>query len=124
MEDPNRAMLKEQHAVDMTAKNLQKEREDERIMNQLRAEFSRIDISQDGSVTLDELRQFLLQNTEGRVDTGIAEAIFQEIDIDGSGVVLLQEFVESYFIKQKIVKERLSEVEETLRNHKKSREQL
>jgi Ca2+-binding EF-hand superfamily protein len=117
-------MLKEQHAVDMTAKNLQKEREDERIMNQLRAEFARIDISQDGSVTLDELRQLLLQNTEGQVDTGIAEAIFQEIDIDGSGAVLLQEFVESYFIKQKIVKERLSEVEETLRNHKKSREQL
>jgi Ca2+-binding EF-hand superfamily protein len=40
-------------------KNLSKEREYERIMNQLRAEFSRIDINRDGSITLDEIVRFL-----------------------------------------------------------------
>jgi len=33
------------------------------------------------------------------VDTAIAEQIFHELDDDGSGVVLLQEFVENYFVK-------------------------
>lgn len=37
------------------AKTLNREREDERIMEQLRAEFSRIDLNRDGSITFDEI---------------------------------------------------------------------
>jgi len=40
-------------------KNLEKEREDERIKKQLRQEFSRIDINKDGSISLDEIVKFL-----------------------------------------------------------------
>lgn len=44
-------------------KQLAKEREDERIMSQLRAEFARIDINHDGSITLDEIVRFLNDQT-------------------------------------------------------------
>lgn len=64
VEDPNRQMLREQLvAGDIMQKQLAKEREDERIMSQLRAEFARIDINHDGSITLDEIVRFLNDQT-------------------------------------------------------------
>ena len=96
-------MLKE-IAPEVGAQRLQQEREDERIINQLRQEFAKIDISQDGSITVDEIRQFLQMQTANKADTAIAEQIFHELDDDGSGVVLLQEFVENYFVKQRLLK--------------------
>ena len=50
----------------------------------------------------------LNQKSNGRVDTNIAEQIFQELDEDGSGVVNLDEFIFNYFEKQKEVKERIA----------------
>lgn len=59
-EDPMALMRKEITPADQTmAKTLNKEREDERILQQLRAEFQRIDLSQDGTITIDEIIQFL-----------------------------------------------------------------
>ena len=101
-EDPNRMMLKETGAgvgAETMQKNLSKEREYERIMIQLRNEFSRIDLNRDGSISLQEIIQFLNDQTQGTVDTSIAEQIFQEIDEDGSGVIILDEFVSTYFEK-------------------------
>jgi len=42
-------------------------------------------LNRDGTITLDEIVRFLNENTNGTVDTSIAEQIFQEIDEDGSG---------------------------------------
>ena len=69
-------MLKETGAgvgAETMSKNLSKEREYERIKNQLREEFSRIDLNQDGSITFDEIIRFLNEQTSGTVDTSIAE---------------------------------------------------
>ena len=44
---------------------LNKERDDERIMQQLHQEFSRIDLNHDGSITIDEILRFLKEQTEG-----------------------------------------------------------
>lgn len=124
IEDPNQLMLKE-IAPEVNAQRLQQEREDERIINQLRQEFAKIDISQDGSITIDEIRQFLqVQGPKGGIDTGIAEQIFHELDDDGSGAVMLQEFVENYFVKQRLLKQRIVELETNLTAHTKSREDL
>ena len=41
------------------AKNLVKDREYERIMNQLTQEFARIDLNRDGTITMDEIVRFL-----------------------------------------------------------------
>jgi len=41
------------------AKNVEREREDERIMQQLELEFSKMDANQDGTITQDELENFL-----------------------------------------------------------------
>lgn len=57
-------------------KNLVKDREYERIMEQLTAEFSKIDLNRDGTITLDEIIKFLNDQTSGTVDTSMAEAIF------------------------------------------------
>jgi Ca2+-binding EF-hand superfamily protein len=92
-DDPNRLMLNEKSNIDVNQRQLSKEREDERILNQLRGEFSKIDVSSDGLVTFDEIKGVLGGRTE------VAEQIFQEIDMDNSGAVSLQEFVETYFIK-------------------------
>lgn len=54
-------------------KNLSKDREYERILLQLKQEFSRIDLNNDGSITFDEIIRFLNEQTNGTVDTSIAE---------------------------------------------------
>ena len=69
-------MLKETGAgvgTETSTKNLSKEREYERIKNQLREEFSTIDINHDGNITFEEIVKFLNNQTSGMVDTGIAE---------------------------------------------------
>lgn len=57
-------------------KNLAKDREYERILNQLSQEFSKIDLNRDGTITMEEIIKFLNDQTSGTVDTNIAEAIF------------------------------------------------
>lgn len=55
-------MLKETGAgvgVETMDKNLNKDREYERIHNQLKSEFGRIDLNRDGSITIDEIIRFL-----------------------------------------------------------------
>ena len=109
-EDPMKQMLKETGAGVGTGtmqKNLTKDREYERILNQLKNEFSRIDLNQDGTITEEEIVKFLNQQTNGKVDTSYAEQIFNELDDDGSGYVKLEEFILNYFEKQKEVKERI-----------------
>lgn len=72
-------MLKETGAgngAETMSKNLSKEREYEKIKEQLHQEFSRIDLNRDGSITMDEIIRFLNEQTNGTVDTSIAEQIF------------------------------------------------
>jgi len=42
-------------------------------MQQLRTEFQKIDLNDDGSITIDEIIRFLNEQTNGTVDTNIAE---------------------------------------------------
>jgi len=105
-------------------KNLSKDREYERILQQLKEEFSRIDLNRDGTITLDEIVRFLNEQTNGTVDTAIAEQIFMEIDEDGSGTIPMEEFVFSYFEKQRQVKERIQQLEEDVKTHQEAREKL
>ena len=103
-------MLKETGAgvgADTMQKNLSKEREYERIKQQLRKEFESIDRNRDGTITLEEIVRFLNEQTNGTVDTSMAEDIFQLLDEDGSGKILLEEFIDGYFEKQREVKERI-----------------
>ena len=52
-----------------------------------------------------------LNNQGGNnVDTRIAEELFIEIDRDQSGRISLNEFVESYFLQQREVEERIEEL--------------
>ena len=69
-------MLKETGAgvgAETMQKNLSKEREYERIKNQLKQEFSKIDLNNDGTITIDEIVRFLNEQTSGTVDTSLAE---------------------------------------------------
>jgi Ca2+-binding EF-hand superfamily protein len=63
----------------------------------LKSEFSKIDMNADGTITRDELIRFLNQQTNGTVETAIAEEIFRELDDGGDGVVVLDEFISNYF---------------------------
>ena len=84
-----------------------KEREYERVQQKLYDEFKQLDINDDGSITLDEIVTFLKRKvrlvlligmkSNNKVDTRLAEEIFEEIDQDHSGRVNLKEFVEAYF---------------------------
>jgi hypothetical protein len=77
--DPNRLMLRETGAgvgAETMQKNLSKDREYEKIHAKLREEFSRIDINNDGTISIDEIIRFLNEKTNGVVDTSIAEQIF------------------------------------------------
>ena len=57
-------------------RNLNKEREYDKIKKQLRDEFQRIDVNRDGTITIGEIIKFLNENTKGQVDTQHAEQIF------------------------------------------------
>lgn len=125
--DPNRLMLRETGAgvgAETMQKALSKDREYERILSQLRTEFSRIDINKDGTISIDEIIRFLNEQTNGTVDTGIAEQIFAELDDDGSGTILLEEFIQNYFDRQRLIKERIAQIEEDNKLHYESRDKL
>ena len=64
------------------------------------------------------------QQTNGKVDTKIAEDIFAELDDSGDGVVQLDEFVQNYFDKQTQIKERIVALEENIQNHHKQKNLL
>ena len=57
---PNRLMIQEQRGGLTFTGDIAKEREQERVMNQLRAEFDKIDINGDGNITCNEIVEFLL----------------------------------------------------------------
>ena len=42
--------------------------------------------------------------------TRLADDMFSKIDIDGNGIVYLNEFVDSYFIEQRRLMERIEEL--------------
>jgi Ca2+-binding EF-hand superfamily protein len=90
-------MLKEKDTGAVYKDKLQRDREDEQIIMQLTQEFAKIDTNQNGVLNLEELVVFLRNQTNGRVDTTLAEAIFNEIDRDGNREIPLQEFVFGYF---------------------------
>ena len=52
---------------------LSKEREYEKVKQQLTLEFQKIDLNDGGSITIDEIIRFLNEQTNGTVDTNIAE---------------------------------------------------
>jgi Ca2+-binding EF-hand superfamily protein len=54
-------------------KNLAKDREYEKIHDKLKEEFSGIDTNNDGTISFEEIEQFLNSRTGGVVDTQIAE---------------------------------------------------
>lgn len=61
-EDPKHMLLKETGTgvgAETMQRNLTKEREYETIKNQLRDEFSKIDLNNDGSISMDEIIRFL-----------------------------------------------------------------
>jgi Ca2+-binding EF-hand superfamily protein len=77
---------------------------------QLTQEFAKIDTNQNGVLNLEELIMFLRNQTNGRIDTTLAEAIFNEIDRDGNREIPLQEFVFGYFQKQREIKDRIKKI--------------
>eukprot|EP00349_Pseudokeronopsis_sp_Brazil_P003802 CAMPEP_0202962732 /NCGR_PEP_ID=MMETSP1396-20130829/6808_1 /ASSEMBLY_ACC=CAM_ASM_000872 /TAXON_ID= /ORGANISM="Pseudokeronopsis sp., Strain Brazil" /LENGTH=172 /DNA_ID=CAMNT_0049683485 /DNA_START=106 /DNA_END=624 /DNA_ORIENTATION=- len=107
-------MKEHNHGVDTMKDNLNKEREYERIYNQLKSVFMEMDMDRNEQITEQELITFLNKKTNGRIDTTEAQQIFREIDEDGSGLVNLDEFVQSYFEKQKEVKERIMELDQEI----------
>jgi Ca2+-binding EF-hand superfamily protein len=115
-------MLREKDKNAVFQGNLNREREDERIILQLQQEFASIDVNRDGVLRIDEIVQFL--QLKGQADTSIAEAIFQEIDRDNNGVVAMDEFVYAYFIKQREIMDTITKLTEDIISHQKSRDQV
>jgi hypothetical protein len=101
-----------------------REREYERVQQKLYEEFKQLDINQDGSITLDEIVQFLHSKSGQQVDTRLAEEIFAEIDKDQSGRVSLVEFVEAYFAQQMEVEERIEELKKMIDEDQKKRVEI
>ena len=67
-------MAKEKsHGLDTMKNNLSKEREYERIYNQLKEVFMEMDMDRNEEITEQELVTFLNIKTNGRIDTGEAQ---------------------------------------------------
>eukprot|EP00347_Sterkiella_histriomuscorum_P014348 403361215 len=109
-----------QHAEFMIAK----EREYEKVQQKLYDEFKKLDINNDGSITIEEVVEFLKQKGGNNVDTRIAEELFIEIDRDQSGRISLNEFVESYFLQQREVEERIEELTKIIQEDQKKRVEI
>lgn len=62
--------------AEIMSKNLSKEREYDKIKESLEKEFEKLDYNRDGTITIDEIVRFLNEQTNGTVDTSIAEQIF------------------------------------------------
>ena len=115
-------MLKEKDKEAVFKGNLNREREDERIMTQLQQEFYRIDTNQDGVLTVQEMERFLIDQSKGQVDTQLAVEIFREIDIDKNNQIPIEEFVFAYYKKQREIKDRLTVLRGDLLAHHKTKD--
>lgn len=104
-------MLKEHEIKETMKKNLFVEREDERIVQQLYQEFSKIDLNQDGSLSMEEVYRYLNSKGNGQIERGLVEQLYAEIDENSNGVVPFEEFVSAYFHKHKSLRDRVSEIE-------------
>lgn len=73
---------------------------------------------------MEEIVGFLNRQTNGKVDTSLAEQIFNELDDDGSGHINLNEFIGNYFEKQREVKELIISLEEQVKIYSQNREKI
>lgn len=87
----------------------------------MKKEFEKVDTSGDGTLDKGELVAFLMKKANEADVTGdedemrnaftrLADDMFSKIDIDGNGIVYLNEFVDSYFIEQRRLMERIEEL--------------
>lgn len=78
-------------------------------------EFSKIDTNGDGTISEQELLDFMVhkvnEQKEGNQDHDfhkeIASSIFQEIDRDQSGTITIEEFVSAYLELQEMIQLRI-----------------
>ena len=89
----------------------------------LQREFAEADINKDGRLRKDELVEFLMTKSgadqvqdENEAEmlkeryNFLADILFQQMDKDGDQVVLIDEFVDAYFVEQRRLQEEIEEL--------------
>lgn len=70
-----------------------------KMREKLNAEFVRIDINQDGQISKDELHRFFEHEkgiTDEEVRFKIIDEIYDQVDVNGDGVINKEEFIVKY----------------------------
>ena len=103
--------------------NIEKERKYAQLHLNLQREFAEADINKDGRLKKEELVEFLMAKSgaDQAQDENekemlmerynfLADILFQQMDKDGDQVVLIDEFVDAYFVEQRRLQEEIEEL--------------
>jgi Ca2+-binding EF-hand superfamily protein len=63
------------------------------------------------------MERFLVQQSNGQVDSQLALDIYREIDIDKNNQISIEEFVYAYYKKQREIKDRIASLSGDLVAH-------
>lgn len=75
---------------------IERQREIEQKEQELRKQFSEIDVNHDGKVGADELLNFLDQRSDGEFERNIMNELFKRLDQDMDGKITIDEFIATY----------------------------
>ncbi len=105
------SMFRDRFANINTAKApIEKQREMDAAIECLNKEFENVDISRDGSVTIDEMTQYLQSRSKkGNFDPLVVDEIFNMIVSNHDGRVTLDEFTRKYVETRQSLQELLNE---------------
>ena len=121
--DPNADPGNQQNMIINSPDNIEKERKYAQLHLNLQREFSEADTNKDGRLMKTELVQFLMSKSkadqvqdENEMEMlkerymFLADILFQQMDKDGDQVVLIDEFVDAYFVEQRRLQEEIEEL--------------
>ena len=102
---------------------------------QLKKQFEAMDQSGDGSLSKEELVNFLFDKVKGQMSPSkqadtrqnyedLAEALFSKIDVDNDQKVRLDEFVDFYYLEQRQLIEQIEETKLRISDSKTRADQI
>ncbi len=121
----------------MAKAQIEKQGEVDAAIDRLAKEFENVDFKRDGTVTIDEMTQYLtsrvsfsykwqniIQCKKGHFDPLVVEEIFNMIDSNNDGRVTLDEFTRKYVETRQRLQERLNETYKKIVDHKRQRDEM
>ena len=84
-------------------------------MEKLRKEFEEIDVNRDAHLSYQEIHQFLSKRAGKPFDKGLCQELFAKMDKNEDDAITVDEFIRSYIEAEDMIKDRMDDLKEQIR---------